>query len=131
MIPVYLTCVIRGPSSGLLDAHGAADREEEPRSAAVFARCASELRASADRNRGRHRPPLPSSPAAKAGFKAPTPNGEIKKGRHDAAPFAKSLARQFGTAVFGLGGKAALLAVPRSRSRPILSALSSDSFGGT
>jgi hypothetical protein len=58
-----------------------------------------------------------------------------KKGRHAAAPstMSKKLrsVRQLGTAVFGLGGKAALLAVPRNRSRPILSALSSDSFGGT
>src|SRR5262249_23875383 len=38
---------------------------------------------------------------------------------------------QLGTAAFGFSGKAALLAVPRSRSSAILIALSSDSFGGT
>ena len=38
---------------------------------------------------------------------------------------------QFGTAAFGFGGNAALLAVPRNRSSAILIALSSDSFGGT
>ena len=36
-----------------------------------------------------------------------------------------------GTAAFGFGGNAALLAVPRNRSSAILIALSSDSFGGT
>src|SRR5262249_41755836 len=39
--------------------------------------------------------------------------------------------RQFGTAAFGLGGKAASLTAPRSRSMAIFSALSSFSSGGT
>jgi hypothetical protein len=56
-----------------------------------------------------------------------------RPGRHMAAPvfsFVSRLFDQFGTAAFGFGGNAALLAVPRNRSSAILIALSSDSFGG-
>ena len=55
------------------------------------------------------------------------------RGGPKAAPHFAYVVRscQFGTAAFGFGGKAALLAVPRKRSSAILIALSSLSFGGT